>query len=161
MEFTLIKVYLRLVLFMDSILLLKSMTSGGSQGTQDQNVNETKWNSICSAICLNSAVSLRKWNALMSHSYLPHRERGERGQCSAGGNCCSSVVFRLWQFSPAKYLSQEARVVHVKDFLYVTRFCFWIFPIFPKVLPQRDYFKVVFNMFLYVGGGFGLVWFFF
>lgn len=130
MEFALIKVYLQLVLFMHSILLLKSMRSGGSQRMQDQNVNESKWNSIWSAICLNSSVLLSKLNSLISYSYLPHREGGERDQCSAGGNCCSSIVFRLWQFSPAKDLSQEVQVVHVKDFLHVVMmtFCLWILP---------------------------------
>ena len=129
MEFTRIKVYLPLVVFMHSILLLKSVRPGGSQRMQDQNLNESKWNSICSAICLNSAVLLSKLNSLISHSYLPHRERGERGQYSTGGNHYSSIVFRVWQFSPAKDPSQGVQVVPVKDFLHVMmmRFCLWIF----------------------------------
>lgn len=126
----LFKVHLWVVLFMHSVVLLKTTGSRGSQRMQGQNLKESKWNSICSAICVNSTVSVSKLNSLISYSCLPHWGGGERGQCSTGGNHHTSNISKLWQFSPVKDLSQEVQVVSVGDLVRVItmRFCLWISP---------------------------------
>lgn len=99
-----------------------------------------KWNRICPVICLNSEVLLSKLSSLLSYGCLPHREGGERDQFSTGGNCHSSNIPKLWQFSPAKDLSKEVQVVSVRDFVHVIMMRFLSLN-FSQVLPQGDYFK--------------------
>lgn len=150
MEF-LFKVHFWLVLFMHSVVLLKTMGSRGSQRMQGQNLKESKWNSICSEICLNSTVLLSKLNSLVSYSCLPNREGRESGQCSTGGNHHSSNVFKWWQFSPVKDLSQEVQVVSVRDLVHVStmRFCLELVP----STSSGRLFQELVNMFLNVCWG--------
>lgn len=73
---------------------------------------------------MNSRVLLIKLVLLISHSSLPHREGGERGQCSAGGNFCSCRLQAVI-VSSSQGSVPEVQVISVKDFIQVImiRFC--------------------------------------